>query len=156
MAAVNKILLPRRAKKSVMQTPGKSSIILEKGELFVECSEEGIGYGHALIKIGNGVSAYSDLDYAIGDTSNDAIVFSESSASNITNAINKLKTGTKLSILIANIKKCIVIFKTNNDNINTKFSNLTDSDKITEVKVVTSLPADASAHPTTLYLIKSS
>ena len=34
------------------------------------------------------------------------------------------------------------------------YSNLTDTRKITEVKVVDSLPSDASSHPTTLYLVK--
>ena len=113
MATVNKILLPRRAKKSVMQTPGKSSIVLEKGELFIETSDEGIGVGHAKIKIGNGTSAYSQLDYAIGDTSNDEITFNESSSSTITSAIDKLTSGAKLNVLISNIKKCILIFNNN-------------------------------------------
>lgn len=156
MANVNKILLPRRGKKSVMQSTGMSSVILEKGELFVECSDEGVGVGHAFIKIGDGTTAYSSLGYAIGDTSNDAINFSESAETEITSAIGKLISGAKLNVLIANIKKCITILKNNDDTTANKFTALTDNNGITEVKLVTSLPADASSHPTTLYLIKSS
>ena len=180
MANVNKILLPRRGKKSVMQSAGKSSIVLEKGELFVECSDEGVGVGHDFIKIGvtsatvnktgptNGNVTYTLtcvlkdgtkrrlIVYAIGDTSNDAINFSESAETEITSAIGKLISGAKLNVLIANIKKCITILKNNYDTTANKFTALTDNNGITEVKLVTSLPADASSHPTTLYLIKSS
>ena len=155
MATVNKILLPRRAKKSVMQSSGKSSIVLEKGELFVECPDEGIGTGHCMIKIGDGNTAYSALPYAIGDTSNDQITFSESSETQIDSIITKFVPGTKLSILVSFIKKSIILFKNKNDAYDLKISDLTDNNTIEKVKVVTKLPEDAGDNPTTLYFIKA-
>ena len=155
MATVNKILLPRRAKESVMKSPTKSVIVLEKGEMFVECSDDGIGNGHVKIKIGDGVTPYKDLGYAVGDTSNDQITFQESSDTDIATIITNLITNSPLNKLIANIKKAIIILKNNDDNTNTKFTNLTAQNAITEVRLVDALPADAGSNPTVLYLIKS-
>ena len=155
MATVNKILLPRRAKKSVMQSSGKSSIVLEKGEIFVECPDEGIGKGHSIIKIGDGSTAYSSLPYAIGDTSNDIITFPESSETQIDSIITKFTSETKLATLISYIKKSIILFRNKNNAYDTKISDLTDSNTVEYVKVVNSLPEDAAAHPTTLYFIKA-
>ena len=155
MATVNKILLPRRAKKSVMQSSGKSSIVLEKGELFIECPDEGIGKGHSIIKIGDGNTAYSELPYAIGDTSNDHITFTESSETQIDSIIAKFIPGTKLNTLVAFIKKSIILFKNKNDAYDLKISDLTDGNTIEKIKVVTRLPEDAGDNPTTLYLIKA-
>lgn len=154
MATVNKILLPRRAKYSVMKSDSKKTIVLEKGELFVETSDDGIGKGHAMIKIGDGSSTYENLDYAIGDTSNDVIDFSENTSDTDINVIiDKIIPLSKLCNLIKNIKKAIIILKDNDDNINTKLNDLTDTNKITKVMVVDALPLNPDA--TTLYLIKS-
>lgn len=156
MATVNKILLPRRGKKSVMLSPSKAAIVLEKGELFVESSDEGIGKGHARIKIGNGSDPYSTLDYAIGDTSNDEIEFSESAETDIDVVIEGIATKSKLRILITNIKRSIILLKDKIDTINALLTALTASDTIRKVEVVTELPPDAAAHMDTLYLIKQS
>ncbi len=155
MATVNKILLPRRGKKSVMST-SKADTVLERGELFIESSDEGIGVGHAMIKIGDGTSAYSNLGYALGDTSNDVITFTDTAETDINTVISRIKTESKLETLIKNIKKAIQILKNNDDSISTKLVSLTSNNTITEVKVVNALPVDAAAHPNTLYLIKSS
>lgn len=42
----------------------------------------------------------------------------------------------------------------NGTNLEALISNLTASGAITEVKIVNSLPSDASSHPKTFYLIK--
>lgn len=154
MATVNKILLPRRGKKSIMAT-SKADTVLEKGELFVESSDEGIGVGHAKIKIGDGTTAYANLGYALGDTSNDIISFTDTAETDITIVIERIKTESKLETLIKNIKKAIQLLKSNDDIINGKIINLTAGGVITEVKIVNTLPSDAASHPNTLYLIRS-
>lgn len=156
MATVNKILLPRRGKKSLMKSPSKAVQVLEKGELFIECSDDGIGVGHAMIKIGDGATAYSDLGYAIGDTSNDEISFTESTDPSIDSTIGKITTDSKLAVLVSNIKRSIILLKNSVDTIKNLITALTGSNTIQEVKIVTQLPADAADHPNTLYFIKQS
>lgn len=155
MATVNKILLPRRAKKSAMLSPSKAAMILAKGEFFMECPDEGVGKGHIKIKVGDGITAYSDLPYALGDTGNDTVVFVESTDTTIEQILAKIVTGTSIGTIVAAVKKGISILYNSLNDTNSKIDNLTDTNKITEVKVVTSLPSDASAHETTLYLILS-
>ena len=155
MAVVNKILLPRRAKESVMKSPSKEVIVLEKGELFIESSDDGIGNGHVKFKIGNGVTPYKDLKYAIGDTSNDQIDFTETPDTDINTIISNLISSSPLNKLISNIKKAIILLKTSDDNTKTKIDNITAQNAITEVRLVDSLPSDAGSNPTVLYLIKS-
>ncbi len=154
MATVNKILLPRRGKKSLMETT-KASTLLESGELFAEVPDEGVGKGHTRFKIGDGTTVYSDLPYALGDTSNDEITFLDTAETDINVVISKIASGAKLETLIKNIKKAISILKGNDDKLNTSISNLTDSNTIKYVKLVNTLPADAASHPDTVYLIKS-
>ena len=155
MANVNEILLPRRGKKSVMETQSKASIILAKGEFFVECPDSGVGTGPIKIKIGDGVTAYSSLPYALGDNSNDIITFTDSTESNITALIGRISSGTSLGNLISFLKRGIILLNNSIGTINAKLTNLTATNAITEVKVVNALPPDASSHPTTVYLILS-
>ena len=155
MASVNEILLPRRAKKSVMKSPTKKVIVLEEGEIFMECSDDGIGRGHVIFKVGDGETQYQDLPYACGDTSNDEIEFDGSTETNIDVVIGKISTGSKLKELITNIKRAISILKGNDDVTNETFDKLTDGRKIVDVKLVDALPEDAASHPTTLYFIKA-
>lgn len=154
MATVNKILLPRRGTKAAMENETKSKIVLESGELFIECSNAGVGKGHSKIKIGDGVTAYASLPYAIGDTSNDGIIYDESSANNVVDIIdNKMGSGSTVASLIGSIKKCIRLINTKLTNTSNTVDNITASNTVKYVKIVSSLPADAADHPDTVYLI---
>ena len=73
------VFKPRRGKKSTM-TNDKSSIILESGEFFIEVPEDGNGKGKCKVKIGDGVSTYPNLPYALGE------IYSLKSTPSISNA----------------------------------------------------------------------
>ena len=51
---------PRRGKKS---TAISQDIVLKNGEIFFEVPEEGVGSGKGKLKMGDGVTSYSDLPY---------------------------------------------------------------------------------------------
>ena len=155
MANVNKILLPRRGKKSAMESPSKAAMILAKGEFFVECTDAGVGKGPIKIKIGDGITAYSSLPYALGDTSNDTVSFAESTDTTIAEVLSKIVSGASLGTIVSSVKKGISLLDTSLTQTNNRLDNITDTNKITEVKIVTSLPPDAAIHDTTLYLILS-
>ena len=71
MAAYAKIL-PRRGTNAQWKT--MNPIPLE-GELCIECPDTGIGTGRVNVKIGDGTTRYSDLEYAlIGATSESDMV----------------------------------------------------------------------------------
>ena len=55
-------LRPRRGKKS---TAISQNIILKRGEIFFEVPDDGVGTGPAKMKMGDGVTPYADLPYAL-------------------------------------------------------------------------------------------
>lgn len=59
---MSNIFKPHRGKRSTMLTT-KKDIVLQSGELFLEYSDNGLGKGSSLFKVGNGSSAYKDLPY---------------------------------------------------------------------------------------------
>ena len=62
--AAYRSLKVRRGKRS---TAENEHIILEKGELFFEVPEDGVGTGNGKIKIGDGETEYSKSPYFLGD-----------------------------------------------------------------------------------------
>lgn len=73
------IFQPRRGKRSTMLGT-KGVMVLDSGEFFIEYPDDGIGKGKCKIKIGDGVTAYSSLPYALGE------VYQLKATANIDNA----------------------------------------------------------------------
>ena len=128
---VSKVFKPRRGLKSTMTASGKSSIVLQKGEMFLEAPSTGMGTGASKIKIGDGTTAYSSLPYALGDTSNDKIDFSSNTATTVATALNSVTSGNALKTIIAGLKQAISLCNTsitqlNDDNGGLKFAQDTE------------------------------
>lgn len=104
MADINKVFAPHRGTAEVM-SGSRSSIVLANGELFVELPNTGAGTGHVKIKIGDGKSAYSALPYALGDTDNEAVNFTEDTSTDAAAALAKVTSGASLATQIAALKK---------------------------------------------------
>ena len=101
-----KILRPRRGTKTKMKSTRKSSIVLEEGEIFIECPDSGIGKGKCKVKIGDGVSAYAMLPYALGNVVEDEPVdFLEDRRTDIQELIDEVVAGELLVKIIANMKR---------------------------------------------------
>ena len=106
MAALeNKYFAPHRGKVSVMAQKG--TLVLKNGEIFVEVPDTGVGTGHSRIKLGDGKTAYSALPYAIGDTENDTISFTEDTSATADAAVAKVVSGAALKNDIAALKRAI-------------------------------------------------
>lgn len=105
MADTNKQLLPHRGGVDKMTQGAGKNIVLASGELFIEYPNAGAGRGKCKIKIGDGVTAYSSLPYAIGDTSTDPITFTQGAETNINMALVNLASGKKLQELIGTTKQ---------------------------------------------------
>lgn len=123
MGTITKIFKPRRGLKSTM-TGTKASTVLSSGEMFIECQGSTVGKGKAKIKIGDGTSAYSSLDYAVGDTSTDPIAFSANTSSSASSALSSVSSGATLQTIVAGLKQAAslnasAISKLNDEN----FSN---------------------------------
>ena len=108
-----KIFKPRRGKKATMYG-SKSTTVLSQGELFIEVPDSGVGTGKSKMKLGDGVTPYKDLPYAMGDTENDKIVFDSNTSTDITAALNDVSSGSSLGELIGALKQAI---KLNQDNV---------------------------------------
>ena len=94
---------PRRGTRSTMYETSKSAMVLKEGELFIEVPDEGVGKGPSKVKIGDGVSAYAALPYALGDI--DTVEFVEERSNDAQLLINQVISGAKLSKIIANTKR---------------------------------------------------
>ena len=106
MAAIeNKYFAPHRGKVSVMTQKG--TLVLKEGELFFEIPDTGIGTGHSKIKLGDGKTPYSSLPYALGDTENDTISFTEDASASVDAAVGKVVSGATLKSDIAALKRAI-------------------------------------------------
>ena len=105
MANLQKYFAPRRGTSTVMASKG--TIVLKSGELFIETPATGTGTGHSKIKLGDGVTQYSALPYALGDTSNDAIDFTPDSSATVDAALAKVVTGAALKTDIAAMKQAL-------------------------------------------------
>lgn len=128
-----KIFKPRRGRYSTMNG-AKKSTILSLGELFLEAPDTGLGTGHHKIKIGDGVTQYDKLPYALGDTSNDKITFSNNTSGTADAALGGASSGKTLAEILAALKQACTVNKntisshgTSISNLNTSLSNLNSS-----------------------------
>ena len=128
------VMAPHRGGKTKMTTGAGKNTVLADGELFVEYPDAGVGKGKSKIKIGDGVTAYSSLPYALGETSTDLITFSESTATTVTQALNEAVSGASLATIIGGLKKAIrLASQSGGINIFTgtlaEWNQLTDAEK---------------------------
>lgn len=97
---------PRRGTKTTMTDTEKSALVLKEGEIFFEFPDEGIGKGPAKVKIGDGVSAYVDLPYVLGNEAEYTYVdFIEERDDNPQLLINQIISGISISKFVANAKR---------------------------------------------------
>jgi hypothetical protein len=95
-----------------MTTGTGAATVLAEGEMFIEYPDTGSGTGHCRMKMGDGVTAYSVLPYAIGDTSTDEIDFTADSSTTITTALNKVISGAQLKIIVPALKQAVSLANT--------------------------------------------
>lgn len=108
----NKLFRPHRGGKSKMTSGSGSSHVLADGEIFVEYPDTGAGSGKCKVKMGNGVGEYTELPYALGDTSTDPIIFTEASATTVEAALAKATTGAALQTIIGALKRAVSLCNT--------------------------------------------
>jgi hypothetical protein len=122
---MSKIFKPRRGLKA---TAIKKSIVLEKGELFFEVPEGGVGTGLARVKLGDGVHKYDELPYSINlDEINDIrLVFNASSTADNTALLNEIVTGKSLGNLIGSIKTLLSNLVKSDTTNTKKLEDVTD------------------------------
>lgn len=118
-----KIFKPRRGKKSTMAGTKKTTV-LSAGEMFIEVPDTGAGTGHSKMKIGDGSTQYSSLPYAMGDTENDKIAFSNDTSGNITTALNKVTSGAALKTMIAALKQAVSLANTSITQLNDETNSI--------------------------------
>ena len=161
MADIQSVFKPRRGKKSTMNGT-KKNIVLQNGEFFLEAPDTGVGTGHSKIKMGDGVRAYKDLPYAVGDTENNVITFAENTRSKVNEAINDVASGGKLKNLIAALKRACQLNASSISTLNTEYANFkksfqdgckTIADKITACGVTTASNASPSTMATNIQTI---
>ena len=121
-----KIFKPRRGKKSTMAGTKKATV-LSAGEMFIEVPDTGAGTGHSKMKIGDGSTQYSSLPYAMGDTENDKIAFSNDTSGNITTALNKVTSGAALKTMIAALKQAVSLANTSITQLNDEQESMKQS-----------------------------
>ena len=121
-----KIFKPRRGKKSTM-AGSKKATVLSAGEMFIEVPDTGAGTGHSKMKIGDGSTQYSSLPYAMGDTENDKIAFSNDTSGNITTALNKVTSGAALKTMIAALKQAVSLANTSITQLNDETNSINNS-----------------------------
>ena len=113
-----KFLKPRRGPITAMKSGTKKNIILEAGEIFVEYPDTGVGKGKSKLKIGDGITRYEHLPYAVGDTSTDPITFTQGSQSTIAAALADITTGATLNTIVGSVKQAISLCNTAITTIN--------------------------------------
>ena len=124
------IISPHRGGKTKMTTGTGASTVLGAGELFVEYPDTGAGSGKSKIKIGDGVTAYSSLPYALGDTSTDLIVFDSSTATTVAQALAEAVSGASLATIVAGLKKAIEL----NTSVKVFTGSLADWEQLTDAQ----------------------
>ena len=105
---MSKIFRPRRGKKTTMNGT-KANTVLALGEMFVEMPDSGCGTGPCKIKLGDGVTTYNNLSYALGDTPNNTIEYSENSATTLSAALESATSGSLLKTIVAALRKSVSI-----------------------------------------------
>ena len=135
----SKIFKPRRGKKSTMAGTKKTTV-LSAGEMFIEVPDTGAGTGHSKMKIGDGSTQYSSLPYAMGDTENDKIAFSNDTSGNITTALNKVTSGAALKTMIAALKQAVSLANTSITQLNDDLAEIENNvGKLSNLVIYTKL-----------------
>ena len=112
---MSKIFKPRRGIASVMRG-SKAATVLSKGEFFMECPDTGVGTGKSKIKMGDGVTPYIDLPYAIaGMDSEDPVELANKAYTDQSTALNDVKSGNSLKTVLNALKSAV---KLNSDSVN--------------------------------------
>ena len=126
-------LSPRRGKTSSMAT---SDIVLRPGEIFVEYPSSGLGSeGTYHIKIGDGTTLYSNLPDAFNsDAGYNTITFTADTSTTVAQAIAKLTTGSKLSVVVAAMKQAITLLNESSSTV--KYPSEITSSGITAKTVI--------------------
>lgn len=104
---MSKIFKPRRGKASTMAGT-KSSTVLAAGEMFIELPDTGVGTGVCKMKMGDGVTSYASLPYAMGgDIATTEITggIVEDGSSSATAALANVTTGKTLGQIIGSLRK---------------------------------------------------
>lgn len=123
---IYKSFMPRRGRKSTMAI-SKKDIILKEGELFLEYPDDGIGTGSCNFKIGDGITSYGDLPYAVKtleDVSDLAVTFTANKSTTAANAVTNATSGLSIAKLIACLKRGLSLLIT---DVTTLKSNTVDS-----------------------------
>ena len=111
---MSKIFKPRRGIASVMRG-SKAATVLSKGEFFMECPDTGVGTGKSKIKMGDGVTPYADLPYAIaGMDPDDPVELANKTYTDQTTALNDVRTGNSLKTVLNALKSAV---KLNADSV---------------------------------------
>lgn len=122
----NVVYRPRRGKLNTIINP---DTILRDGEMFFEIPPEGMGKNYCKVKIGDGVTPYSELHYAIDpwncgvkDLPNEPLTFDDTLTNNeIDPLLDKIKSKAGMAQLIENIRACIVWLKTKHNELRTSY-----------------------------------
>jgi len=104
---MSKIFKPRRGKASTMNGT-KSSTVLAAGEMFIELPDTGVGTGTCKMKMGDGVTAYGSLPYAMGgDIATTEITggINDDTSSTATAALANVTTGKTLGSIIGSLRR---------------------------------------------------
>ena len=108
----NKLFRPHRGGKSKMNSGSGATHVLEDGEFFVEYPDTGAGSGKCKVKVGNGVATYTELPYALGDTSTDPITFTEASSTTVEAALARVIPGALLQNIVGGLKRAVSLCNT--------------------------------------------
>jgi len=108
----NKLFRPHRGGVSKMNVGTGSTHVLEDGEFFVEYPDTGSGSGKCKVKMGNGVAPYTELPYALGDTSTDPITFTEASSTTVEAALARVISGAALQNIIGGLRRAVSLCNT--------------------------------------------
>jgi hypothetical protein len=104
---MSKIFKPRRGKASTMNGT-KSSTVLAAGEMFIELPDTGVGTGICKMKMGDGVTAYGSLPYAMGGdiaTTEITGAINDDTSSTATAALANVTTGKTLGSIIGSLRR---------------------------------------------------
>ena len=104
---MSKIFKPRRGKASTMLGT-KASTVLAAGEMFIELPDTGVGTGICKMKMGDGVTAYSSLPYAMGgDIASTEITGSivEDTSATAAAALANVTTGRTLGAIVGSLRR---------------------------------------------------
>ena len=102
-------LSPRRGPKTLMATT-KKDIILGVGEIFIEYPDTGLGTGGCKVKVGDGVTTYENLEYAIeNDASGALIYFDTDTSETVAAALAKVGSGASNATIVAALKQAVTL-----------------------------------------------